>query len=183
MEIIGRNLLLVSKVRSFYCMVFFEKSLVWVYWQPPCVHRNHFWREIVIVLLHCLRNFQKTKACWFFAPGFVIFTDIRFFLNVLLTAHLSISLDNDQLDAHLLYFTIRPLQSSTCFDLYMLIIRRLNYIDAASGIVTLSQWPSGAHVLSLSTCAQEGHWLRGRYQMLHQYNSTFSWWACNARNM
>jgi len=27
-----------------------------------------------------------------------------------------ISLDNDQLDAHLLYFTIRPLQSSTCFE-------------------------------------------------------------------
>jgi len=29
--------------------------------------------------------------------------------------HLSISLDNDQLEAHLLYFTIRPLHSSTCF--------------------------------------------------------------------
>jgi len=46
-----------------------------------------------------------------------------------------ISLDNDQLDAHLLYFTIRPLQSSTCFEHCMLIIRRLNCIDAASGIV------------------------------------------------
>jgi len=31
-----------------------------------------------------------------------------------LTVRLSISLDNDQLDAHLLYFTVRPLQSSTC---------------------------------------------------------------------
>jgi len=48
-----------------------------------------------------------------------------------------LSLDNDQLDAHLLYFTIRPLQSSTCFEYYMLIIRRLNCIDAASGIVLL----------------------------------------------
>jgi len=56
-------------------------------------------------------------------------------LHVLLTVHLSISLDNDQLDAHLPYFTIRPLQSSTCFEDYMLIIRRLNCIDAASGIV------------------------------------------------
>ena len=28
----------------------------------------------------------------------------------------------------------------------MPIIRRLNCIDAASGIVTLSQWPSGAQV-------------------------------------
>ena len=34
------------------------------------------------------------------------------------------SLDNDQLDAHLLYFTIRPLQYSVCFKHYMLIIRR-----------------------------------------------------------
>jgi hypothetical protein len=41
----------------------------------------------------------------------------------------------------------------------MLIIRRLNCIDAASGIATLSQWPSGA---------PDGHWLRERYQMLYQ---------------
>ena len=56
------------------------------------------------------------------------------FFYVLLTVHLSISLDNDQLDAHLLYFTIRPLQSFTCFKHFML-IRRVNCIDAASGIV------------------------------------------------
>ena len=47
-------------------------------------------------------------------------------IYVLLTVHLSIRLDNDQLDAQLLYFTIHPLQSSTCFEHYMLIIRRLN---------------------------------------------------------
>ena len=57
-----------------------------------------------------------------------------FFFNILLTVHLNISLDNDQHDTHLLYFTIRPLQSSTCFEHYMLIIRRLNCLDAASGI-------------------------------------------------
>ena len=57
------------------------------------------------------------------------------FFYVLLTVHLSISLDNDQLDAHLLYFTLCPLQSRTCFERYMLIIRRLNCIDAAYGIV------------------------------------------------
>ena len=45
-----------------------------------------------------------------------------------------VSLDNDQLDTHFLYFTIRRLQSPTCFEHYMLIIRRLNCIDAASGI-------------------------------------------------
>ena len=44
--------------------------------------------------------------------------------------------DVDQIDANLLYFTIRPLQSSTCF---VLIIRRLNCIDAASGIVLLRE--------------------------------------------
>ena len=73
----------------------------------------------------CVRNYPATSDSTL---------HINFFY-VLLTVHLSISLDNDQLDAHLLYFTIRPLQSSTCFEHYMLIIRRSNCIDAASGIV------------------------------------------------
>ena len=53
----------------------------------------------------------------------------------------------------------------------------------------LSQWPSGAQVekelqsSSVSTCAPEGHWMRGQYQMLHQYISPSWWWACNDRNM
>jgi hypothetical protein len=46
----------------------------------------------------------------------------------------------------------------------MLIIRRLNCIDAASVIVTLSKWPSGAQVESelsyLSTCAPDSYLLR-----------------------
>ena len=46
----------------------------------------------------------------------------------------------------------------------MLIIRRLNRIDSASGIVTLSKWVSGAQVererSSLSTCAPDSHLLR-----------------------
>jgi hypothetical protein len=48
----------------------------------------------------------------------------------------------------------------------MLLIRRMNCIDAASGIITLSKWPSGAQVerellcSSLSTCAPDGHLLR-----------------------
>ena len=54
---------------------------------------------------------------------------------VLLAVHLSIILDNEQRDAHLLYFTIYLLRSSTCSEHYMLIIRRLKCIDAASGIV------------------------------------------------
>jgi hypothetical protein len=36
--------------------------------------------------------------------------------DVSLTAHLSITLVNDQLDAQFLYFTLRLLQSSTCFE-------------------------------------------------------------------
>ena len=53
---------------------------------------------------------------------------------------LSIILGDDQLDTQLFYFTILfLLLSSTCFEHYMLIIRKLNFIDAASGIVTLSK--------------------------------------------
>ena len=57
-----------------------------------------------------------------------------------------IILDKDQLDTHLLYFKIRLLSSSTCFEHYMLIIKSLNFIDAASVIFTLSEWLSGAQV-------------------------------------
>jgi len=60
-------------------------------------------------------------------------TNILF--NVLLIVRLSILLDNDQRDAHLLYFTVYLLHSSTCFEYYMFIFRRLNCIDAAFGIV------------------------------------------------
>ena len=72
-----------------------------------------------------------------------MYIGLRFY--VLLTLHLSTSLDNDQLDTHLLYFTVRLLRSSTCFEHHMLIVRRLNCIDAASG-VTLSKWLSGTQV-------------------------------------
>jgi hypothetical protein len=73
------------------------------------------------------------------------------------------SLYNDQLDAHLFYFTIHPLQSSTCFEHYILIIRRLNFIDATSGNV-LSVTGRPVHrlrVRSLSTCAPDRHLLGG----------------------
>jgi hypothetical protein len=38
------------------------------------------------------------------------------YFDVLLTVHLSINFANDQLDAQFLYFIIRLLQSSTCFE-------------------------------------------------------------------
>ena len=47
------------------------------------------------------------------------------------------------------------------FRALMLIIRRLNCIDTASGIVTLNKWQSSAQVeSSLSTYAPDGHLLR-----------------------
>ena len=95
---------------------------------------------------------MSAGACWVCSgsqPGKCKHTVTTFmYFCVFLTVHLSTSLDNDQLGTHLLYFTIRLLQSSTCFEHYMFIIRRLNCTDAASGIVTLSQWPSGAQVES-----------------------------------
>ena len=48
---------------------------------------------------------------------------------------LSIILDNDHRDAHLLLFIVYLLHFSTCFEHYMLIIRRLKCIDVASDIV------------------------------------------------
>ena len=60
----------------------------------------------------------------------------------------------------------------------MLIIRRLNCVDAASGIVTLSKWPSGATGwplrLILHVSAKLGHRhrdsviLKGNYLNLHR---------------
>ena len=61
--------------------------------------------------------------------------------DVLLTVHLSITLVNDQLDAQLLYFIIRLLQFSTCFEQLVLIIRMSNCINTASGMVTVCKWP------------------------------------------
>ena len=49
--------------------------------------------------------------------------------------NLLVVLDNEQSDEHLLYFAIYLLHFSTCFEHYMLIIRRLNCNDAASGVV------------------------------------------------
>ena len=59
-----------------------------------------------------------------------------FFFYVLLTVHLSISLDKDQLDAHLFYFILQyvhynPLHVSSINAHH----QEVNCIDAASGIV------------------------------------------------
>jgi len=50
-------------------------------------------------------------------------------------------LDNDQLDTHLLHFILQYVYNNPVprFEHYMLIIRRFNFIDAASGIVTFRE--------------------------------------------
>ena len=144
------------------------------------------WQEAFIFIVRQIRGylgFLKSED-----EGTTILRNVgnTVIFYVLLTVHLSISLDNGQRDEHLIYFTIRPLQSSTCFEHYMLIIRRLNCIVAASGIVTLSKWPSGAQVeremFPPQTVYRTATYYEWRYQILHQYNSTSWWWAYNARN-
>ena len=48
----------------------------------------------------------------------------------------------------------------------MLIIRRLNCIDAASGVVTISKWPSGAQVEREMLC-RFGSSVGALYQKLY----------------
>jgi hypothetical protein len=88
--------------------------------------QDHEWKgEQIIIVMWALQR----KSYRRYARKFNL-------VYVLLTVHLSIILDNDQLDAHLIfYFTIHLLKSSTCFEHYMLIIRKLNCTDAASGII------------------------------------------------
>jgi hypothetical protein len=52
-------------------------------------------------------------------------------------------LANDQLDGQILCFIISLLQSSTFKSNVVLIIRRSNFVNTASGVVTHLRWPSG----------------------------------------
>ena len=56
------------------------------------------------------------------------------------------SLVNDQLDAQFLYSIIRLLLPYTCFEQRCAHHQEVNYINTASGIVTLCKWPSGMQV-------------------------------------
>jgi len=67
-------------------------------------------------------------------------------LYVPLTVHRSITLANDQLDAQIFkYIYYKPLHVNVSSNI-LLILRRSNCINTASGIVTVSKWPSGAQV-------------------------------------
>ena len=77
-------------------------------------------------------------------------------------------------------FIISSLYASTCFEHYVLIIRRSKLYYTASGIVT----PVGGRpVSSLSTYAADGHLQVWRYQMLFNTILTSWWWAYSSRNM
>ena len=94
-------------------------------------HKRYDFRKNVIEL-----NYVYWFSLQILSTIFFYFTSKwERYIYVLLTVHLGIILDNDQPDAHLLYFTIYLLHFSTCFEHYMLIIRKLNCIDTASGIL------------------------------------------------
>jgi len=58
------------------------------------------------------------------------------YFDVLLTVHLSIILVLNQLNAQIHFFIISLLYASTCFEHYVLIIRRSKLYYTASGIIT-----------------------------------------------
>jgi len=67
---------------------------------------------------------------------------VDFFVS--LTVHLSITLDNNQLDTQFFkYIYYNPLHVHVSSNI-LLILRRSNCVNTASGIVTLSEWPSGS---------------------------------------
>jgi len=86
-----------------------------------------------VYVIHCLLTIDKihpSDKCTYlllcilhsatcYGSNWNIIREINFiyrFFNVLLTVHLSITLVNNQLYAQFLYFVIRLLQSSTCFE-------------------------------------------------------------------
>jgi len=60
--------------------------------------------------------------------------------------HLSIILVINQLNAKKSCFIISLLYAFTCFEHYVLIIRRSKLYYTASGIITLFRWPSGVMI-------------------------------------
>ena len=62
-----------------------------------------------------------------------------------------IILDNDQLDAHLLYFTIQLLQSSTCVRALYAHHQEVELYWCSVWYRPLSQWPSGVPVHRTAT--------------------------------
>ena len=61
--------------------------------------------------IKCGQFLDKLRNCWPIKDD-----SAAWIFDVLLTVHLSIILGNDQLDTQVLYFIIRLLQSSTCFE-------------------------------------------------------------------
>ena len=85
----------------------------------------------------------------------------------------------NQLDAQNLFYS-KFIYASTCFEHYVLIIRRSKLYCTASGIIT----PVGGRPLHRlrEDCARDGHLQVWRYQMLYNTILTSWWWAHSARN-
>jgi len=101
---------------------------------------------LIIILLRNTHN-----MCSYFHHETKCFTNKwqynNSFFDVLLTVHLSIfTLVINQFDAQNCCFTISLFHASTCFEHYVLIIRRSKLYYTASGIVTLCRWPFRAQV-------------------------------------
>jgi len=77
-------------------------------------------------------------------------------------------------------FIITLLYSSTCFEHYMLIIRRSKLYYTASGIITPI---GGCPVHWLRVCARDSRLQVWWYQMLYNTILTSWWWAYSAQNM
>ena len=102
----------------------------------------------------CMQNnvgdiWETVPTCkWIILPNH--FTQMKLisllFFYVLLTVHLSIILVINQLNAQNLVFLKSLFYASTFFEHHVLIIRRSKLYYTASGIFTLSRWPSGAQV-------------------------------------
>ena len=70
------------------------------------------------------------------------------YFEVLLTAHLSIILVINQLNAQYLVFVISLFHASTCFEHYVLIIRGVKIVLYSIWYRHTCRWPSGAQVFS-----------------------------------
>ena len=88
--------------------------------------------------------------------------------DVLLTVHLSIILAINQLNAQNVFFIISLLYACTCFEHYVLIIRRSKLYYTASGIIT----PVGGRPLHrLRADSAERIWLFSSYHKDAQSNT------------
>jgi len=120
----------------------------------PSVPRSHRWPPCTILCNHKV----TVRSCFSVCPSYITQNNLR----------------NEPTQCTNSWLIISLLHASTCFEHYVLIIRRSKLYYTASGIITLCRWPSRAH-----PCTGQVWW----YQMLYNTILTSWWWAHSARNM